>query len=168
MAPTSGPVAPPTTYTSAHIGIARQDFKVRDSIDDETSYERTGAILWAIGSSVSIWVDEAVAVDWDQNCDGTIDVPAATEAYGFDNCDLQEIADIVDYNTFPNLRAYFGDESDENGDGMVSVVITPVLNQMTRNTDEDSEIQFVSSYTDPTVDLAAFDPTRIQYRMSRK
>ena len=100
VAPTSGPVAPPSTYTSAHIGIARQDFKVRDSIDDETSYERTGAVLWAIGSSVSIWVDEAVAVDWDQNCDGTIDVPAATEAYGFDNCDLQEIANIVDYKHF--------------------------------------------------------------------
>ena len=154
----AGPVAPPTTYTSAHIGIARQDFKVRDSIDDENSYERTGAVLWAIGSSVSIWVDEAVAVDWDQNCDGTIDVPAATDAYGFDNCDLQEIADIVDYNIFPNLRAYFGDESDENGDGMVSVVITPVLNQMTRNTDEDSEITFVGSYADPTVDLTTFDP----------
>jgi len=159
LASTTGvPVAPPTAYTSAHIGIARQDFKVRDSIDDENSYERTGAVLWALGSSVAIWVDEAVAVDWDQNCDGTIDVPAATDAYGFDNCDLQEIANIVDYNIFPNLRAYFGDESDVNSDGLVSVVITPVLNQMTRNTDEDSEIQFVGSYADPTVDLDTFDP----------
>ena len=41
----------------------------------KTSSERIGAVLWAIGSSVSIWVDESVAVDWDQNCDGTIDVP---------------------------------------------------------------------------------------------
>ncbi len=155
---TGEPVAPPTIYTTAHIGIARQDFKVRDSITDENSYERIGAVLWALGSSVSIWVDESVAVDWDQNCDGTIDVPAATDAYGFDNCDLEQIASIVDYNTVPNLRSYFGDESDENGDGMVSVVITPVLNQMTRNNDEDSEIQFVGSYADPTVDLETFDP----------
>ena len=154
----TGPIAPPSIYTSANIGTARQDFKVRDSITDEGSYERIGAVLWALGSSVSIWVDESVAVDWDQNCDGTIDIPAATDAYGFDNCDLEEIASIVDYNTVPNLRAYFGDESDENGDGMVSVVITPVLNQMTRSTEEDSDVQFVGSYADPTVDLEAFDP----------
>ena len=151
-------VAPPTIYTSAHIGIARQDFKIRDSITDENSYERIGAVLWALGSSVSIWVDESVAVDWDQNCDGTIDVPASTDAYGFDNCDLDQIASIVDYNIFPNLRSYFGDESDENGDGMVSVVISPVLNQMTRSTEEDSDIQLVRSYADPTVDLETFDP----------
>ena len=78
--------------------------------------------------------------------------------YGFDNCDLQEIADIVDYNIFPNLRGYYGDESDENGDGIVSVVITPVLNQMTRNNEEDAEITFVGSYADPAVDLETFDP----------
>lgn len=154
----AGPMPPPNTYTSGDVGIARQDFKVRDSIDDENSYERIGAKLWALGSSVAIWVDDSVAVDWDYDCDGTIDQPAPYDAYGFDNCDLQEIADIVDYNIFPNLRGYYGDESDENGDGMVSVVITPVLNQMTRNNEEDAEITFVGSYADPAVDLETFDP----------
>ena len=79
----AGPVPPPNTYTSGDVGIARQDFKVRDSIDDENSYERIGAKLWALGSSVAIWVDDSVAVDWDYDCDGTIDQPAPYEALWF-------------------------------------------------------------------------------------
>ena len=139
----TGPIAPPSIYTSANIGTARQDFKVRDSITDEGSYERIGAVLWALGSSVSIWVDESVAVDWDQNCDGTIDIPAATDAYGFDNCDLEEIASIVDYNTVPNLRAYFGDESDENGDGMV--LFSSVVAEGQKFTLEPGEVYFLAT-----------------------
>jgi hypothetical protein len=146
-----------TAYSQTDIGIARQDFIVRDSLTDETSYERIGATLWALETSVAIWVDDSVAIDWDYECDGLIDFPAQYNAYGFDNCDLETIASIVDVNIFPNVRGAFGDESDENGDGRVSVVITPVLNQMTRG-DDDSDITFVGSYADPTVDLVAYDP----------
>ena len=154
------PNLPPPPYTSSDIGPnTRENFKVRDSLDDEESYERIEAILWAVGDNVNIWVDDTVAIDWDFECDGIIDQPSLYPSYGFDNCDLQTIADIVDVNIFPNLRSIFGDESDENGDSKVAVVITPVLNQMTRGLDEeDSDLTLVGSYADPSVDLTTFDP----------
>ena len=158
MVDPSSPVPPPIAeYSSTDIGVARQDFKVRDSLSDEESYEHIGATLWALGSSVSIWVDDSVAIDWDYDCNGTIDLPAQYEAYGFDNCDLENIATIADVNIFPNLRNAFGTESDMNSDSRVSVVITPVLNQMTRG-EEDTDISLVGSYADPTVDLVGYDP----------
>ena len=98
------PAVPPPPFTAADVGIARQEFSVRDSLDDEMSYERIEAKLWAVGDTVAIWVDEAVAIDWDYDCDGTIDQPAIFDSYGFNNCDLQTIASIVDINIFPTLR----------------------------------------------------------------
>ena len=151
------PAVPPPPFTSADVGIARQEFSVRDSLDDEMSYERIEAKLWAVGDTVAIWVDEAVAIDWDYDCDGTIDQPAVFDSFGFDNCDLQTIANIVDVNIFPNITTQFGDASDMNSDSKVSVVISPVLNQMTR-TSSDEEVQLVGSYADPEVDLNDYDP----------
>ena len=65
---------------------------------------------------------------------------------------------------FPNIRSIFGDESDVNADGKVSVVITPVLNQMTRGLDEeeleiDLDISLVGSYADPSIDLSDYEPS---------
>ena len=151
------PAVPPPPFTSADVGIARQEFSVRNSLDDEMSYERIESKLWAVGDTVAIWVDESVAIDWDYDCDGTIDQPAIFDSYGFDNCDLQTIASIVDINIFPNIATQFGDASDMNSDSKVSVVITPVLNQMTRSS-SDEEVQLVGSYADPEVDLNEYDP----------
>ena len=156
------PVLPPPPTTEMDIGSARQMFKVRDSVDDDSSWEDVETVLWAVGTYVDIWVDTSVAIDWDYQCDGIPDVYDAPDqlgrdAYGFDNCDLETIANIVDVNIFPNLRTIFGDESDVNGDEKVNVVITPVLNQMTSGSEDDSS-SLVGSYADPAVDLADFDP----------
>ena len=162
--PVAPPSLPPPPFSSSDIGFARKEYKVRDSLDSEDSYEKIEAILWAVGTNVNIWVDESVYIDWDFECDGVIDQPAYNDAYGFDNCDLETIASIVDINIFPNIRSTFGDESDVNGDGKVSVVITPVLNQMTRGLDEDQlefdlDINLVGSYADPSIDLSDYDPS---------
>lgn len=156
---TAGPEgAPPPPLDAADVGTARQEFRVRDSATDDSSFDLVDAKLWALGDTVAIWVDDDVAIDWDYECDGVVDVVDRRNAYGFDNCDLETIANIVDMNIVPNIRAAFGLESDVNEDGKISVVITPVLNYMTQfSDDEDSVGTLVGSYADPEVDLTDFD-----------
>ncbi len=152
------PAAPPPPLETSDVGVARQEFRVRDSLTDDSSFDLVDAKLWALGDTVAIWVDDDVAIDWDYECDGVVDVADSRNAYGFDNCDLQVIADIVDTNIVPNVRALYGFESDENGDGKISVVITPVLNYMTQFSDEEDVAgSLVGSYADPEVDLTEFD-----------
>ncbi|RME25849.1 MAG: hypothetical protein D6798_08015 [Deltaproteobacteria bacterium] len=149
---------PPAPYDATDIGTAQREFRVRNSLVDETSYSASSATLWAIGETVAIWVDDTVPIDWDIDCDGVVDVADPYDAYGFDNCDLQTIADIVDANIIPNTRAVFGDESDVNGDGLVSVVITPELNVISFTSDDESvQGALVGSYADPEVDLNSWD-----------
>ena len=150
--------APPPPLDASDVGTARQEFRVRDSITDDSSFDLVDAKLWAFGDTVAIWVDDDVAIDWDYECDGVVDVIDGRNAYGFDNCDLETIANIVDMNIVPNVRAAFGLESDVNGDGKLAVVITPVLNYMTQfSDDEDAVGTLVGSYADPEVDLTDFD-----------
>jgi hypothetical protein len=150
--------APPPPLDASDVGTARQEFRVRDSVTDDSSFDLVDAKLWALGDTVAIWVDDDVAIDWDFECDGVIDVVDSRNAYGFDNCDLVTIANIVDLNIVPNVREAFGLESDVNADGKVAVVVTPVLNYMTQfSEDEDSAGTLVGSYADPEVDLTDFD-----------
>jgi hypothetical protein len=159
--PVEPPAMAPPPFTDSDIGVARQEFRVRSSVDDDEAFAVVDARLWAVGESVAIWVDDDLAIDWDMDCadgDPAVDVVDPRGAFGFDNCDLQTIADIVDTNIIPNIRAIYGEESDVNGDGKVSVVVTPVLNYMTLFTeDETLEGELVGSYADPEVDLNAFD-----------
>lgn len=149
---------PPPSYSDADVGVTRREFRVRDSMVDDSSYSTSSATLWAVGETVAIWVDNGVPIDWDTNCDGVVDVPAAYEAYGFDNCDLKTIATVVDYNIVPNLRRIFGEESDENSDGLVTVLITPRLNVISYTAaDEEDQGGIVGSYADPEVDLSAWN-----------
>lgn len=150
--------APPPPLDASDVGTARQEYRVRDSVTDDSSFDLVDAKLWALGDTVAIWVDDDVAIDWDYECDGVIDVVDSRNAYGFDNCDLETIANIVDMNIVPNVRDAFGLESDVNEDGKLAVVITPVLNYMTQfSDDEDSLGTLVGSYADPEVDLTDFD-----------
>jgi hypothetical protein len=149
-----------TPYAEGDIGIATQEFHVRDDMDHADSYAVVDATLWAIGTSVAIWVDNDAAIDWDYTCDGVVDEIDPRNAYGFDNCDLGDIATIVDANIYANLTTLFGVPSDVNGDGRVTVLITPVLNAMPRNAeDPDVRDSIVASYADPAVDLSPYDPT---------
>ena len=96
----SNPVPPPT-FSTTDIGVIREEFNVRDSLnaEDSDSYQRVEAKLWAIGNSVNIWVDVNLPIDWDYECDGVIDEVSPFPAYGFDNCDLVDVANIVDINS---------------------------------------------------------------------
>lgn len=149
---------PAVTYTEADIGVAATEFRVRDAVEDDETFQLVAGRLWAVGSAVNIFVDTEWPIDWDRECDGIIDVVDPRGAQGFNNCDLRDIARVVDENIAPTLTTKFGALPDINGDGKVSIVITPVLNAMTRNPeDEADEGTFVRSYTDPEVDLADYD-----------
>ena len=66
-------------------------------------------------------------------------------------CDLVDVANIVDINIFPNVTNIFGDVSDINSDGKVTILITPVLNKMSQSlsssedTGEDEEEESIQS-----------------------
>ena len=90
--PLSEPVAPPATY---EVGVSRQSFRVRNDVEDSGSYAKITATLWGLGDSVAIWVDDDVAIDWDQGCDGTLDEVDPRGSYGLDNCDLQDVANMA-------------------------------------------------------------------------
>lgn len=152
------PPEPPPALGTDDIGTTEREFRVRNDLEDDETYDLVDATLWAVGDSVAIWVDNDVPIDWDKECDGIVDEEDHYDAYGFDNCDLQTIADIVDANIFPNVSSLFGEVSDVNGDGLVSVVITPVLNVLPLTSeDEDDWSGVVESYADPEVDLTEWD-----------
>lgn len=159
LGPATPPAAPPPPYGASDIGSARRQFQVRDSIEDDDSSEPVDATLWAVGSYVDIWVDDGWPINFDADCDGTPERIHPAGAFGFDNCDLALIADAIDANIHPTMSTVFGDVPDVNGDGKVTVVITPNLNQMTTFLDEedDSYGEVVRSYVDPEVDLNDFD-----------
>jgi hypothetical protein len=162
--PAELPVALPrfemaSPYSESDIGVASEEFHVRDNMDSASSYTVVQATLWAIGESVAIWVDDEVAIDWDYTCDGLIDQYSPYDSYGFDNCDLRDIAAIVDTNIYTNLAAIFGVPSDVNGDGRVTVLITPVLNNLPlTSADPEKWKSIVASYAEPAIDLTDYDP----------
>lgn len=146
--------ATPPPYAESDVGSAVQEFRVRNDLDDETSGTTVRARLWAVGDTVTIWVDEFMPFEVIDDCS------AGGDEDEFDNCDLDTIAGIVDANIVPNLNTAFGEASDVNDDGKVSIVITPVLNRLTQGT-EDEALQgtLVRSYADPEVDLVDYDIT---------
>lgn len=148
-------VPPPMTYT---VGQSIQEFRVRNDFSDDGGYETITATLWGLGDGVAIWVDDDQALDHDTDCDGLLEFSDPRGSNGFDNCDLQTVADIVDGNIIVNLNDILGETSDINGDGRISVVITPVLNTVPQtSSDEEDWTQIVGSYADPDVDLNDFD-----------
>jgi hypothetical protein len=158
-----GVVVPPPTGSAldeTDIAIARRVFRVRRDISDDTECEIIDATLWAIGEHAAIWVDGDVPIDRYFDCadldEGGFE-PSDYDAHGFDNCDLETIVNIVDTNIVPNVTSLLGEPSDEDGNGLVSIVITPVLNAIsTTSDDEDDWGTLVESYTDPENDLGDY------------
>ena len=155
----SPPTGPPTvSLTSADIGNEPLTFKVRNDLEDEDSVEEVNTVLWALADGVAIWVDDDVPIDWDVGCDGTVDVVDPEGAYGFNNCDLDTVAEIVDTNILPNLTGYFGSLSDVDENELVNIVITREINRLPLTSDdEDIQESFIGSYADPEVDLNEFN-----------
>ncbi len=155
-----GVVIPPPSGSAlddTDIGIARRVFRVRRDISDDAECEVIDATLWALGEHAAIWVDGDVPIDRYFDCadleEGGFE-ESDYDAHGFDNCDLETIVNIVDTNIVPNVTALLGDPSDEDGNGRVSIVISPVLNAIsTTSSDEDEWETLVESYTDPEHDL---------------
>lgn len=150
-------VAPPPPLDVSDVGLARDEFLVNDDYTDDDSYSPVTATLWALGDAVAIWVDDEVPIDWDYECDGVVDEYAVYDSYGFTNCDLQTVADVVDNNVLVNFNDLFGEASDINGDGKITVLITPILNTLPLSSSDEEDWEEVISYADPDVDLAEFD-----------
>ncbi len=144
------------------MGVVTSEFSILSDLQDLDACQVITAKLWGVGESVAIWVDEDVPIDWDYECDGVIDeyydpIRREQASYGFNNCDLSTVADIVDYNITVNLRALLGDESDVNDDGKISVVVSPVLNAISFTSEEEDDwSDILDSYADPTTDLLPF------------
>ena len=156
-----GPIAtppPPPSLSAGDIGETYDEFLVRTDLEDTDQYTPVRATLWALGDNVAIWVDDDVPIDYDEDCDGVVDVAASRDANGFDNCDLADVAEIIDTNIIPNIETLYGEVSDINGDGRVSVVITPELNRITLSSSDESEYtRVLPSYAEPNVDLSDWD-----------
>ena len=157
----SGAVAQPPTappVSADEIGEATAEFHISSDVTDEEAYETVTATLWAVGTNVTIWVDNDHPIDWDTDCNGIVDVSDPRGAYGFTNCDLQTVADIVDTNIIVNINDLFGEASDINGDEQITVVVSPVLNALPLTSDDDEDwTSVVGSYAAPKVDLVDFD-----------
>ncbi|GDX78814.1 hypothetical protein LBMAG42_06250 [Deltaproteobacteria bacterium] len=156
--PTGGAIVPRRDVLDTDdIGTTTDTFNVRIDMDDD-DWRTKDATLWALGEHIAIWVDNEVAIDWDFECDGVIDQPHVRLAYGFDNCDLNTVADIFDYNIYPNVTELVGEPSDIDGDGRIDLFITPELNNITFSaTDEEDQDSLLPSYAEPAVDLEDYD-----------
>ncbi len=77
-----------------------------------TNFTPVRAVVKALGSRVTI----------------ALDVTAPTG--GFTNADFQELSQEFDAVTFPTVSAWFGVPSDINNDARITIVFTPVINQL--------------------------------------
>ena len=163
----AAPVPPPSEVAldDTDVGLARRVFRVRrDYLERLHQCEVIDATLWALGDYAAIWVDGDVPIDEYNDCTDTEACEEAescyeesNDAHGFDNCDLETIVNIVDTNIMPNVTGLLGDTSDEDNDGRVSIVISPVLNAISMTSDDEDDWEtLVEAYTDPETDLGDF------------
>ncbi len=94
------------------------------------------------------------STNWTESAYGT----GPRSSFGLSNCHFRTISSIVDANIVVNFRSLFGDESDINNDGKISVLITPQLNALPLTSpDEDDHTKTIGSYAAPSIDLDDFD-----------
>lgn len=142
------------------VGRRQEAFRVRSDLQNPMAYAVKDATLWALGNHVSIWVDNDVPIEGDIDCDGSVEFESDYDTYGFDNCALEIVADIVDANIIPNVEDILGSPSDIDGDGRVDVLITPELNRLAlTSASEAIQDSVVSFFAEPEVDLEPFDST---------
>ena len=145
--------------TEADVHNNNLNFEFRDTIDDQARSAR-GADLLALGEHVAIYVDDETPIDWDADCDDpsnsieTGDLPA----FGFTNCDLEEVVDVFDNNIYPTLTTAYGLPSDVDNNCRVTIFLSHRLNRLTQTngTDEDDS-RLVKSFTEPDIDLWGAD-----------
>ena len=140
--------------TEADVNFDARNFYLRNELESEDRITRA-ANLRALGDTVAIYVDEETPMDIDLDCDDPNNAiqPNPLPAFGFNNCDLEQIVDIVDQNIYPTLTGLYGEPSDVDQDCRVTVFLSHRLNSLTSDSEEESLDNVVRSYTEPDIDL---------------
>lgn len=147
--------------TQADVHDDQVTFEARDVIDDKAR-DALGADLYALGDHIAIYVDNETPIDWDSDCADPSNAiePSDMQAFGFDNCDLDEVVAVFDNNIWPTLTTLYGEPSDIDANCRVTVLLTHRLNRLTlTNSDEKDDARLVKSYAEPDIDLWADDLT---------
>ena len=139
--------------TEADVNNDAVTFHIRTSLDVGADREAVGADLRALGENIAIYVDDETPIDIDSDCaDDSNDVEESDlPAFGFNNCDLEEVVDVFDNNIYPNLTTIFGDASDVDNDCRITVLLSHRVNQLTGGSDGPGRI--LKSFAEPGIDL---------------
>ena len=139
--------------TDADVNQDARNFFLRDELESEDRITRA-ANLRALGDTVAIYVDEETPMNIDTDCaDPNNQVDVNPNAFGFSNCDLEGVVDVVDDNIYPTLTNLFGEPSDVDGDCRVTVFISHRLNALTAESEDEGVDNTVRSLSEPAIDL---------------
>jgi len=142
--------------TEADVNQDDRNFYLRDDLSAGSERITRGANLRALGDTIAIYVDEETPMDLDSDCSDPNN-PIESEglpAFGFTNCDLEDIVDVVDQNISPTLTSLFGPVSDVDQNCRVTVFISHRLNGLTADSSESEDDGFVvRSFAEPGIDL---------------
>jgi hypothetical protein len=119
--PYVNPVEPQTTtlpaLTSALSVGSTRNFRALNSLSSITSYDTIEARLRYVSNNLYVYVDTVM-----DNSNYLVDE------------DINELANSLEEHSLPIERDLFGTESDVNGDGHITILMTPVLNEMCSST----------------------------------
>jgi len=137
------------------IGSDARSFSIRQTIVQGSPRTTVGATLMALSANVAIYVDDATPIDFDADCSDPNNaiVPSALPAYGFTNCDLQGVLDLVEQNHWPTLTTFFGGPPDRDCNCRVDVLVTHRLNGLSLTNSvawDDTEV--IRSFAEPEID----------------
>ena len=142
--------------TDADVNQDARNFYLRDDIEAGSERITRAANLRALGDTIAVYVDEETPMDVDSDCaDPNNPVqPNALPAFGFTNCDLEEVVNVVDQNIYPTLTSLYGEPSDVDQNCRMTVFISHRLNRLTASSSDEEDDGFVvRSFAEPGIDL---------------
>jgi hypothetical protein len=150
----------PDAVTEDDIGGDDRTFRIRETILAGSPRATIGASLMALSANVAVYVDDATPIDFDADCSDPNNpvVPSNLPAYGFTNCDLQGVLDLVELNHWPTLTTFFGGPPDRDCNCRVDVLVSHRLNGLTLTNNvgwDDSEV--IRSFAEPEIDHCLSD-----------
>ncbi len=141
----------------ADLHLSTLPFAFRETLDSPARTQR-GATLRALGEHVAVYVDDETPIDFDADCDDPDNplIPDPNPAFGFDNCDLEEVVEVFDLNVYPTVTWTFGAPSDVDCDDRVTVYLTHRVNRLTLTDGDPSNDSFIiKAFAEPEIDLWA-------------
>ncbi|MCO4768620.1 MAG: hypothetical protein KDA24_01225 [Deltaproteobacteria bacterium] len=138
----------------ADVNFDARNFYLRNELESEDRITRA-ANLRALGDTIAIYVDEETPMDVDLDCSDPNNPiqPNPLPAFGFNNCDLEQIVDIVDDNIYPTLTSLYGEPSDVDQNCRVTVFLSHRLNSLTSDSEDEGADNVVRSLSEPNIDL---------------